>query len=580
MTESTRKGRAGAIAVERARWRGAALLAAFALGAVALEGRILYLQLVKKEFLTEQADDRQIRVVKIPAHRGSLFDRYGEPLAVSTPMESITANPQELKDALDRLPELAKVLGQEDDALARKVTSNLDREFLYLDRQLPPAKAEQVRRLGLPGIGTIREYKRYYPAGEVTGHVLGFTDVDDVGREGLEAALNLRLKGENGSKRIQQDRLRRAIKDVELIKPMQPGRDLRLSIDLRLQYLAYRELLVAVNESRAKSGSVVILDPATGEVLAMVNQPSYNPNNRAEYVADHYRNRAVTDIFEPGSSFKPFVMSAALESGKYGPHTIVDTNPGALMIGNRKITSDHSNLGRVELTTVLAQSSNVGAARVALTMDAEDIWRQLTAFGIGRVTGSGLPGESPGILHDAKHWGTIQQATVSYGYGVSVTALQLARSYAAIAAGGVLRPVSMLALDEPPPGERVVSAQTAHALIGMLEAVVLPSGTGHRAAVHNYRIAGKTGTARKAAAGGYDEDNHAAIFAGIAPASRPRLVVVVTIEEPQGATYYGGDLAAPVFANIVSGALRVLAVPPDALREAPLTIVAQAGAAP
>ena len=580
MTESTRKGRVGSINVERARWRGVALLVTFALGALSLEGRLLYLQLVNKKFLTEQANDRQIRVVQIPAHRGSLFDRYGEPLAVSTPMDSVTANPQELKDALDRLPELAAALGQDEDALARKVTSSLDREFLFLDRQLPPAKAEQVLRLGLPGVSTAREYKRYYPAGEVTGHVLGFTDVDDAGQEGLEAALNLRLKGENGSKRIQQDRLRRAIKDVELIKSMQPGRDLRLSIDLRLQYLAYRELLVAVNESHAKSGSVVILDPATGEVLAMVNQPSYNPNNRSEYVADHYRNRAVTDIFEPGSSFKPFVMSAALEGGKYNPHTIVDTNPGVLMIGNSRITSDHSNLGRVELTTVLAQSSNVGAARVALTMEPNDIWRVLSGFGIGRLTGSGLPGESPGILHDPKHWPTVTQATMAYGYGVSVTALQLARGYAAIAAGGVLRPVSLLAIDEPPPGERVVSAETAREMIGMLEAVVLPSGTGRRAAVHNYRIAGKTGTARKAAAGGYDEDNHGAIFAGIAPASRPRLVVVVTIEEPQGSAYYGGDVAAPVFANIVSGALRVLAVPPDALREPPLTLIAQTGAIP
>ena len=374
--------------------------------------------------------------------------------------------------------------------------------------------------------------------------------------------------------------MRRAIKDVELIKPMQPGRDLRLSIDLRLQYLAYRELLVAVNESRAKSGSVVILDPATGEVLAMVNQPSYNPNNRSEYVADHYRNRAVTDIFEPGSSFKPFVLAAALESGSYNPRTLIDTTPGSLRINDRIITEDNSNLGRIDLTTVLAQSSNVGAARVALTMEPNDIWRVLSGFGIGRLTGSGLPGESAGLLHDAKHWRTVGQATVAYGYGVSVTALQLARGYAAIAAGGVLRPVSLLALDEPPPGERVVSAETAREMTGMLEAVVLPSGTGHRAAVHNYRIAGKTGTARKAAAGGYDEDNHGAVFAGIAPASRPQLVVVVTIEEPQGSAYYGGEIAAPVFANIVSGALRVLAVPPDALREAPLTIVAQAGVIP
>jgi cell division protein FtsI (penicillin-binding protein 3) len=575
-----KKGRVGSIDPERARWRGLLLLVAFAFGAVALEGRILYLQLVNKEFLAEQASDRQIRVVQIPAHRGSLFDRYGEPLAVSTPVDTITANPQELKSSLDRLPELAAALGQDEDELARKITSNLDRELLFLERQPLPARAEKALALGLPGVGAVREYRRYYPAGEVTGHVIGFTDVDDTGQEGLEAELNLRLKGQNGSKRVQQDRLRRVIKDVELIKPMQPGRDLRASIDLRLQYLAYRELMRAVAESGAKSGSVVMLDPATGEVLAMVNQPSYNPNDRSEYVADDRRNRAVTDLFEPGSSFKPFVLSAAIEGGKYGAHTVIDTNPGVLMIGNRQITKDTSNLGRVELTTVLAQSSNVGAARVGLTLEANDIWRTLSGFGIGRLSDSGFPGESAGVLKDPKHWRSIGQATLSYGYGVSVTALQLARGYAAIAADGILRPVSMLALDEPPAGERVVSAATAREMIGMLEAVVLPSGTGKRAAVHNYRIAGKTGTARKAAAGGYDEDKHAAIFAGIAPASRPRLVVVVTIEEPQGQAYHGGDIAAPVFANILSGALRVLAVPPDAMPAAPLTVVAQAGTNP
>jgi cell division protein FtsI (penicillin-binding protein 3) len=564
---------------ERVRWRGAMLLGALALGAFALEARILYLQLVDKEFLTEQANDRHLRTVEISAHRGVLTDRYGEPLAVSTPVDTIVANPRELRPSLDRLGELAEAIGQDDEQLTRKITSNLGREFVYLQRHLPPAKSEQVLRLGLPGVSTVREYHRYYPAGEVVGHLLGFTDVDDRGQEGLEAEFDQWLKGENGSKRVLQDRLGRVFGDVELISSARPGRDLKTSIDLRLQYLAYRELKLAVTENRARSGTAVVLDPATGEVLAIVNQPSYNPNDRSQYSAERYRNRAITDIFEPGSSFKPFVMAAALESGAFTPSTIVDTSPGYLRVANRILTQDNSNLGRISLTTVLAQSSNVGAAKVALTMKPEEIWRVLAAFGIGRLTDSGYPGESAGVLNDPQHWRSIGQATVSYGYGVSVTALQLARAYAAIAADGIVRPVSMLALDKPLPGERAISSSTARALADMLEAVVSPGGTGHRAAVRNFRVAGKTGTAQKAAVGGHDEDRHVAIFAGFAPASRPRLVVVVVIDEPQG-KYYGGDIAAPVFANIVSGALRVLAVPPDARAIAPLTVVAQAQVAP
>jgi cell division protein FtsI (penicillin-binding protein 3) len=563
---------------ESGRARSVLLLVAFALGAAVLEGRILYLQLVNKDFLTAQANDRHIRTVQISTHRGSLADRYGEPLAVSTPMDTVWANPQELKVALDRLPELAEVLDLDEDALARRITSNLDREFVYLQRHLPPHKAEQVLRLGLPGVDTVREYRRYYPAGEVTGHLVGFTDVDDIGQEGLELEFNHWLKGANGSKRVQQDRLGRVIKDLELVKAAAPGRDLRTSIDLRLQYLAYRELKAAVQEARARSGTVVVLDPATGEVLAMVNQPSYNPNDRSQYSVERYRNRALTDIFEPGSSFKPFVLATALESGKYGPGTIIDTSPGSLKVGS-KIITDHSNLGRISLTTALAQSSNVGAARVGLTMEPETIWRVLAGFGIGRLTDSGFPGESAGVLNDPKHWRSIGQATLSYGYGVAVTAMQLARGYGAIAAGGVLRPVSLLALDEPPAGERVVSPATAQALTEMLEAVVSPAGTGRRATVMNFRVAGKTGTSQKAVAGGHADDRHAAFFAGFAPASRPRLVVVVVIDEPQGA-YYGSDVAAPVFSRIVEGALRVLAVPPDAPAEAPLTVVAQASVNP
>jgi len=565
---------------DRARWRTTLLLAGFALGAVALEGRILYLQLVNKAFLTEQANDRHLRTVQISAHRGTLTDRYGEPLAVSTPVDTVWANPQELKPALARLPELAAVLDQDTEWLERRITSNLDREFVFLQRHLRPAKAEQVMQLGLPGIGTVREYQRFYPAGEVTGHVVGFTNVDDRGQEGLEAAFDHWLKGENGSKRVLQDRLGHVIGDVELLSHARPGKDLRTSIDLRIQYLAYRELKRAVTDSRARSGSVVVLDPNTGEVLAMVNQPSYNPNDRSQYHAEQYRNRAVTDIFEPGSSFKPLVLAAALESGSFSPRTMIDTSPGSLSINNRKITEDEHNLGRVDLTTVLAMSSNVGAARVGLTMEPQTIWKQLTGFGIGRLSDSTYPGESAGVLNDPQHWRTIGQATLSYGYGVAVTTLQLARAYAAIAANGLVRPVSMLAVDEAPAGERVISANTAQELIQMLEAVVAPTGTGKRAAVRNFHIAGKTGTTQKSGVGGYSAERHGAIFAGIAPASAPRLVVVVMIDEPQSQAYYGGDVAAPVFANIVSGALRVMAVPPDALPAPALTVLAQAQVRP
>jgi cell division protein FtsI (penicillin-binding protein 3) len=561
---------------ERARWRSVLLLVGFAFCAAALEGRILYLQLVDRDFLAEQANDRHLRTVQISAHRGTLTDRYGEPLAVSTPVDTVYANPKELKSALDRLGELATALKVDDEWLARRITSNLDRDFVFLERRVPPATAQQVLDLDLPGVGTVREFRRYYPAGEVAGHVVGFTDIDDKGQEGLEAAFDHWLKGEPGSKQVLQDRRGQVFDDVKLLRSARPGRDLRTSIDLRLQYLAYRELKSVVTDSGARSGTVVVLDPRTGEVLAMVNQPSHNPNaDRAEYRPDTYRNRAVTDPFEPGSSFKPLVMAAALESGAFSPRTPIDTS-GAISINNRVITQDPQDYGRVDLTTVLAKSSNVGAARVALKLEPQAISDVLTRFGIGRLTDSAFPGESAGNLNDPKHWSTVGQVTVSYGYGVAVTTLQLARAYAAIAAHGVLRPVSLLAIDEAPPGERVISADTAADLTSMLEAVVLPNGTGYRAAVRNFHIAGKTGTTQKAGVGGYDAERHGAIFAGFAPATDPRLVVVVMIDEPQGAAYHGGDIAAPVFANIVSGALRVLAVPPDALPAPPMTVVAQA----
>ena len=564
---------------ERARWRSVLLLVGFAFCAAALEGRILYLQLVDRDFLAEQANDRHLRTVQISAHRGTLTDRYGEPLAVSTPVDTVYANPKGLKSALDRLGELATALEVDDEWLARRITSNLDRDFVFLERRVPPATAQQVLDLELPGVGTVREFRRYYPAGEVAGHVVGFTDIDDKGQEGLEAAFDHWLKGEPGSKQVLQDRRGQVFDDVKLLRSARPGRDLRTSIDLRLQYLAYRELKSVVTDSGARSGTVVVLDPRTGEVLAMVNQPSHNPNaDRSEYRPDTYRNRAVTDPFEPGSSFKPLVMAAALESGAFSPRTPIDTS-GAISINNRVITQDPQDYGRVDLTTVLAKSSNVGMTRMALTLPPESMRHTLTAFGFGEVTGSGFPGESAGMLNESKYWKRIGQATISYGYGLSVTPLQLAHAYATIGAYGVSRPVTLRRVEGDVEGVRAVDERVARELIEMMENVVSQEGTAKRAALNGYRVAGKTGTAWKAAAGGYgtqENRKYTATFGGVVPASRPRLAAIVVIDEPGGDVYYAGDVSAPVFANVMAGALRLMGVPPDGLERLPNATFAQA----
>ncbi len=561
------------------RWRSTTLLVAFVLAGFTLEGRVLYLQIQKKDFLVTEGDNRHLRTVQISAHRGPITDRHGEPLAVSTPVDSIWAAPRDLKPFLERLGELAAVLDVEPDWLARRITSNLDREFVYLKRHLRPDDAASALSLGLPGVSTLREYRRYYPVGEVAGHVLGFTDIDDHGQEGLELAYDYWLLGDTGSKRVLRDSQGRVIEDVELISAAQPGRTLTTSLDLRIQYLAYRELKQAVADSHALSGSVVILDVSSGEVLAIVNQPTYNPNNRARLEVARYRNRAVTDIFEPGSSLKPFIVAAALESGDYGPNSIIDTSPGYLRVGGKILTRDYNNLGKIDVTTMLAKSSSVGAAKLGLELDREQLWTVLSNFGIGRLTGSSFPGESAGVLNRPQHWGPIGQATLAYGYGLSVTALQLAQAYSVIAADGIRRPVSLLAQNEHVAGERVVAVDTARRLREMLETVVSPAGTGQRASIANFRVAGKTGTAKKFRVGGYSDDRHLAVFAGFAPVSNPKLVAVVVIDEPQGDDYYGGDVAAPVFSRILSGALRLMAVPPDGLTEPPLEILAQVGVA-
>ncbi|MET0291042.1 MAG: penicillin-binding transpeptidase domain-containing protein [Steroidobacteraceae bacterium] len=530
--------------------------------AVALGSRAVQLQLVDKAFLMKQGDARFMRVVSSPAHRGNVLDRNGEPLAVSTPVDSVWANPKELASANEDWPKLAKALKRDRQEFTRRLTNSLDRDFIYLARHMSPAEAAAVRKLELPGVNLTREYRRYYPAGEVAGHVLGFTNIDDEGQEGAELAFDHWLAGEDGAKRVIQDRYGRKVQDVESIRSARPGRDLTLSIDLRIQYLAYRELKAQIREQRARSGSVVVIDTLTGEVLAMVNQPAYNPNDREQISAGMYRNRAATDIIEPGSSIKPFIVAAALQSGRYDASSIIDTSPGLVRVGAKLIEDEHP-IGAAGLGTILAKSSNVGMTKIALSLEPQQMWQTMSQLGFGRVTTSGFPGESAGLLTNYANWRPIGIASMSYGYGLSVTPLQLAHAYATVGAYGVNRPVSMLRVDGPVAGQRALSERTSKTLITLLESVVSAEGTGKQAAIPGYRVAGKTGTAQKAAGGGYNTSSYVSVFGGVAPATHPRLAAVVVIDDPTAGKYYGGDVAAPVFSAVVGGALRLLGVAPD-----------------
>ena len=567
------------------RWRSTLILGLVLLGAAGLVARAFELQLLDHGFLAKQGDDRSMRVVKIEAHRGAITDRNGEPLAVSTPVDSVWVNPHELNDNIDQLPRLAKALKEDQQWLARRITSNLDREFLYLVRHMPPDQAAHIKALGIPGVYLMREYRRYYPAGEVAGHVLGFTTVDDKGQEGLELDFDQLMNGEDGAKRVIQDMYGHYVENVESISAPRPGRDLVTSIDLRIQYLAYRELKAAMQEYRAHAGTVIVLDVDTGEVLAMVNQPSFNPNDRDQLKPDLYRNRAATDIFEPGSSVKPFIMAAALASGQYRPDSVVDTSPGFFKVGNT-VEEDEHNLGVIDMATILAKSSNVGTAKVALSLKPEQIWSTLSALGLGQVTGGGYPGESAGTLSNYSHWRPVGIATLSHGYGLSVTPLQLAHAYATIGAGGVKRPISFERVAGPVPGEQVLDPKVAHELVQLMEQVVEKGGTATRASLIGYRVSGKTGTAFKSIAGGYSTDRIMAIFAGLVPASHPKLATVVVIDEPSRDMHevstlaQGGSVAAPVFASVMSGALRLMDVPPDDLQNVPAATLVQTSEAP
>ena len=535
-------------------------------GFVLLAARSAQLQLVDHEFLQGQADARHLRVVEVPAHRGMMTDRNGEPLAISTPVQSVWANPKELVAAPADLRGLARLLKLKPEQLQRLLGQRKSREFVYLRRHLSPDLADQVMALGIPGLYLQQEYRRYYPAGEVAAHLVGFSNVDDQGQEGLELAFDDWLSGEPGAKRVVKDGRRHIIENVENIRSARPGKALVLSIDRRIQYLAYRELKAAVRQHRARSGSMVVLDNRTGEVLAMVNQPAFNPNNRKRLKADKMRNRALTDVFEPGSTMKPFVIAAALESGDYRPASRIDTSPGLVQVGVHTIRDKH-DYGRLDLTGVLRKSSNVGASKIALALEPEDFWTGLSGAGFGVVTESGFPGEASGYLADFHRWRDIERATLAYGYGLSVTGMQLAQAYSVLANDGYRVPITLLKRDADSELERqaAFSPMVARAVRKMMESVVAADGTAPLAAVNGYRVAGKTGTAHKSEAGGYAEKRYLSVFAGMAPASDPRLVAVVVINEPSNGEYYGGKVAAPVFSRVMAGALRLLNIPPDAV---------------
>jgi cell division protein FtsI (penicillin-binding protein 3) len=540
------------------------------LGGMLVRG--VYLQGINNDFLQQKGDARYGRVIDINAHRGMISDRYGEPLAISTPVESVWASPQDVEANAKQVKQLAQIIGVHPDELRSRLFDS-SRDFIYLKRQLPPDQAAKVLQLGIEGVSLKREYRRYYPGGEVTSHLLGFTDVDDNGQEGIELALQAQLGGKPGSQRVIKDRRGHIVEDVESLRAPKEGSDIALSLDSKIQFLAYREIKQAVEQYKAKAGSIVVLDARTGEVLALANWPSYNPNNREKPSVNLLRNHVVTDLFEPGSTMKPFTVAAALELGKFTPNTLINTEHGVYTVGGRKIHDTHPE-AMLTVAQVIQKSSNVGASKIALSMKPEQFWHSLNENGFGTQTGCEFPGEASGKLRDFKKWKPIEQATMSYGNGISVNLLQLARAYTVFANDGELKPVTLLRQDVPVVGTQVYSAATARAVRDMLEMVVRPGGTAPQAQIVGYRVAGKTGTAHKLEGGRY-VNKYVASFVGMAPASNPRLIVAVMVNEPGGLEHYGGQVAAPAFSNVMGASLRLLNVPNDA----PLDNVMQPGPA-
>lgn len=538
------------------------ILLAIGLASAILIGRITLLQVIDRPFLQSQGDARTLRHEAIPAHRGMITDRNGEPLAISTPVVTLWANPQELPDdAIQRIV-LAQALGMTLDDFESRVARFSEREFMYLRRQMTPAAAQQILNLRTPGVYPQREYKRYYPAGEVAAQLLGVTNVDDIGQEGLELSYQPYLAGHPGQRRVIKDRRGRLVRELGVISDAQPGGELTLSIDQRIQYMAYRELRAAVTENDADGGVLVMMDARTGEVLAMANLPSYNPNNRAGLDPRGLRNQALVDVFEPGSVMKPLAMAAILESGVVDRDVVVNTSPGWMRIDQFTIR-DFRDYGQLDLAGILEKSSNIGMSRLALQLTDTAIWEKYNQLGLGQAPGTGFPGESTGSLPAPVRWSRSERAALSYGYGLSASAVQIASAYTAIANNGERLQPSLLRLSEPPTGIPAISPTVANDLLNVLETSVAAYTGGRRARVEGYRVGGKTGTVRKTGLQGYTTDAYRSVFAGIAPISDPRIVTVVMIDHPKAGEFYGGAVAAPVFSSVTGNALRLLDVPPD-----------------
>jgi cell division protein FtsI (penicillin-binding protein 3) len=536
----------------------------FTLALLGLVGRAGYLAVTEREFLQNQGKARAIRNAEIRAHRGVISDRNGDPMAVSTPVVSVWTDPS--VDRLDarELVLVAELLDRPVDGLMKRLERSKHTQFVYLARRVSPAIARSLRSLEIPGIRFKHEYRRFYPSGEISAHVVGRTDIDDVGQEGIELSMDHVLRGVPGSKRVLTDRRGQRVRDLDFYDAPDFGDDVELSIDLRLQFLAYRELKSAVEHSGARSGSVVTLDVTTGDVLALVNQPSYNPNRVGARDFDGMRNRAITDLYEPGSTAKPFAILAALETGRYWPDTVIDTAPGYLMVG-RKLIEDPLNRGQLTLAEVLARSSQVGVAKIALGLEGSHLYDVFHRSGLGSIPATGLPGEVSGLLTDRDIDNPIVRASLAYGYGVTASAMQLAQSYLTIASGGVRRQVNLIRGLPRASEERVFEESDVVSLLRMMEGVASSKGTAPKAQVPGFAVAGKTGTSRKVTSGTYDDTRHVALFAGIAPSRDPQVVVVVIINEPLGEHVGGGEVAAPVFARILARSLRILGVAPENL---------------
>lgn len=545
-----------------AAWRLRLVWCLLALGLLLVAGRLVQLHLFERDFLRYQGDVRTLRVESIQAQRGMITDRHGEPLAISSLVATLWANPRQLPDDSRQLQALATALGESPAVFMRRLQRFADREFMYLRRQVTPDVAEAVMSLRVPGVYVQDEFRRYYPAGEVAAHLVGFTNVDEQGQEGLELAWEHWLQAEPGRKRVLKDLKGRTVRNLAVLQPPRPGQTLTLSLDLRLQYVAYRELKAVVDQHQAESGSLILLDARTGEVLAMVNQPAVNPNNRSQLDVSRLRNRALVDQVEPGSIIKPLSVAVALQSGQFKADQLVDTAPGVIRLAGQTIR-DFRNYGQLTPGGIIAHSSNVGVTRMILELPDDMLVNYYDALGFGRATGTGFPGEASGVLPGGFGISRITRATLSYGYGLSATLGQLAQAYMVLADHGRLHPLSLLKVNEPDT-RQVFDPAVVRDVLEMMEAVVQPGGTGTRAAIQGYRVAGKTGTVHKLGSEGYQSGNYIATFAGIAPVSDPRLVAVIMIDSPRGQEYFGGEVAAPVFSRVVGHALRIMNVPPDA----------------